>query len=77
MAVPSSASTAARRNESRGFLGAAQVRQNWSSISVSVPVVEGLVRWSRFHLGPVDGTRPPLAPGLGAGEAVTEHLGTS
>jgi len=103
---------------SRGFQGAAQVRQNWSRILAAVPdlqaqvvreavdgdtewselsytgttvdgapfgmvgvvvlgVSDGLVRWVRFYLEPVDGTRPPLPPGLTADEAVTGHLGAS
>lgn len=103
---------------SRGFQGAAQVRQNWSRILAAVPdlradlvreavvddtewaelsytgtavdgtpfgmagvvvlgVSDGLVRWARFYLEPVDGTRPPLPPGLTAEEAVIQHLGVS
>jgi ketosteroid isomerase-like protein len=44
---------------------------------VILGVVDGLARWARFYLEPVDGTRPPLPPGLSADEAVTQHLGTS
>jgi ketosteroid isomerase-like protein len=44
---------------------------------VILGVDDGLVRSARFYLEPVDGTRPPLPPGLTPDEAVAQHLGTS
>lgn len=103
---------------SRGFQGAAQVRQNWTRILAAVQdlrvelvrqavegdvewaewsftgtkadgspfamagvvivgVGDGVIRWARFYLEPVDDETGPVSPESTVAAAVSQHLGTS